>query len=178
MQMAGRAAYRVVWLLLALAVANLAAWSLAWLAFADRPVLLGVAMLAWVFGLRHAVDADHIAAIDNAGAQTDGCWVAGRCPSACISRWAIPPWWCWPAPELRRSPPRCSNRCCRCGILPARLACSSRIVPVADRDGQPAHPAWRLAKTSCWHAPAALPVRSWSVRQDHWRACCVPFCGR
>jgi nickel/cobalt transporter (NiCoT) family protein len=66
MQMAGRAAYRVVWLLLALAVANLAAWSLAWLAFADRPVLLGVAMLAWVFGLRHAVDADHIAAIDNA----------------------------------------------------------------------------------------------------------------
>jgi high-affinity nickel-transport protein len=34
-------------------------------AFADRPVLLGTAVLAYVFGLRHAFDADHIAAIDN-----------------------------------------------------------------------------------------------------------------
>jgi nickel/cobalt transporter (NiCoT) family protein len=33
--------------------------------FRDRPVLLGAAMLAYGFGLRHAVDADHIAAIDN-----------------------------------------------------------------------------------------------------------------
>jgi high-affinity nickel-transport protein len=33
--------------------------------FSDRPALLGTALLAWVFGLRHAVDADHIAAIDN-----------------------------------------------------------------------------------------------------------------
>jgi high-affinity nickel-transport protein len=48
-----------------LILANLAAWAWAWLAFADRPVLLGTALLAWVFGLRHAVDADHIAAIDN-----------------------------------------------------------------------------------------------------------------
>src|SRR5271166_4541983 len=31
----------------------------------DRPVLLGTALLAYTFGLRHAVDADHIAAIDN-----------------------------------------------------------------------------------------------------------------
>jgi high-affinity nickel-transport protein len=45
--------------------ANLAAWAWAWQAFADRPALLGTALLAWVFGLRHAVDADHIAAIDN-----------------------------------------------------------------------------------------------------------------
>ncbi len=29
------------------------------------PVLLGTAFLAYGFGLRHAVDADHIAAIDN-----------------------------------------------------------------------------------------------------------------
>ena len=29
------------------------------------PVLLGTALLAYSFGLRHAVDADHIAAIDN-----------------------------------------------------------------------------------------------------------------
>ena len=45
--------------------ANLAAWFVAWLLFSDRPVLLGTAALAYVFGLRHAVDADHIAAIDN-----------------------------------------------------------------------------------------------------------------
>lgn len=48
-----------------LAAANIAAWAWAWAAFHDRPTLLGTAMLAWVFGLRHAVDADHIAAIDN-----------------------------------------------------------------------------------------------------------------
>src|SRR5690349_20983641 len=44
---------------------NTAAWLWAWHAFATRPALLGTALLAWVFGLRHAVDADHIAAIDN-----------------------------------------------------------------------------------------------------------------
>ena len=32
---------------------------------AGRPTLLGTAFLAYVLGLRHAVDADHIAAIDN-----------------------------------------------------------------------------------------------------------------
>ena len=34
--------------------------------FHDRLVLLGTAWLAWGMGLRHAVDADHIAAIDGA----------------------------------------------------------------------------------------------------------------
>ena len=48
-----------------LGVANIAAWVWAWSLFSDRPALLGTAFLAWVFGLRHAVDADHIAAIDN-----------------------------------------------------------------------------------------------------------------
>jgi high-affinity nickel-transport protein len=48
-----------------LVAANVAAWSWALLAFHDRPVLLGTAFLAWSLGLRHAVDADHIAAIDN-----------------------------------------------------------------------------------------------------------------
>lgn len=37
----------------------------AWLAFAERPILLGTAALAYLIGLRHALDADHIAAIDN-----------------------------------------------------------------------------------------------------------------
>ena len=45
--------------------ANIAAWIIAWISFADRPGLLGIAFAAWVFGLRHAIDADHIAAIDN-----------------------------------------------------------------------------------------------------------------
>lgn len=48
-----------------LTAVNLAAWGWAWHAFHRQPSLLGVALLAWVFGLRHAVDADHIAAIDN-----------------------------------------------------------------------------------------------------------------
>jgi high-affinity nickel-transport protein len=34
-------------------------------AFQSHPLLLGTAFLAYGFGLRHAVDADHIAAIDN-----------------------------------------------------------------------------------------------------------------
>jgi high-affinity nickel-transport protein len=44
---------------------NLAIWVWAFIALADRPALLGTAFLAYVLGLRHAVDADHIAAIDN-----------------------------------------------------------------------------------------------------------------
>jgi high-affinity nickel-transport protein len=44
---------------------NLAAWCWAFIAFHRFPVLLGTAFLAYSFGLRHAVDADHIAAIDN-----------------------------------------------------------------------------------------------------------------
>jgi nickel/cobalt transporter (NiCoT) family protein len=49
-----------------LGIANVAAWIWAGVAFAGDPVLLGTAFLAYAFGLRHAVDADHIAAIDNA----------------------------------------------------------------------------------------------------------------
>lgn len=45
--------------------ANLGAWAYALLLLHDRPLLLGTAALAYGFGLRHAVDADHIAAIDN-----------------------------------------------------------------------------------------------------------------
>src|SRR6202453_478343 len=48
-----------------LLVFNAAAWLWAVLAFRHFPVLLGTAFLAYSFGLRHAVDADHIAAIDN-----------------------------------------------------------------------------------------------------------------
>jgi nickel/cobalt transporter (NiCoT) family protein len=48
-----------------LIAANVAAWAWALSAFHAYPVLLGTAFLAYGFGLRHAVDADHIAAIDN-----------------------------------------------------------------------------------------------------------------
>jgi nickel/cobalt transporter (NiCoT) family protein len=46
-------------------IVNAAAWLWALAAFHNYPVLLGTAALAYSFGLRHAFDADHIAAIDN-----------------------------------------------------------------------------------------------------------------
>jgi high-affinity nickel-transport protein len=45
--------------------ANALVWTWAAVALAGRPTLLGTAFLAYVLGLRHAVDADHIATIDN-----------------------------------------------------------------------------------------------------------------
>ena len=44
---------------------NVGAWLWAGVAFRHYPLLVGTALLAYSFGLRHAVDADHIAAIDN-----------------------------------------------------------------------------------------------------------------
>jgi len=55
----------VILIYLALFAFNALAWMWALTAFRHQPVLLGTALLAYVFGLRHAVDADHIAAIDN-----------------------------------------------------------------------------------------------------------------
>jgi nickel/cobalt transporter (NiCoT) family protein len=52
-------------LYLLLVAMNAAAWVWALVAFHGFPVLLGTAMLAYSFGLRHAFDVDHIAAIDN-----------------------------------------------------------------------------------------------------------------
>jgi high-affinity nickel-transport protein len=57
---------RPVAAMLAMLVAgNIGVWVWAVLMFREQPVLLGTALLAYGFGLRHAVDADHIAAIDN-----------------------------------------------------------------------------------------------------------------
>jgi nickel/cobalt transporter (NiCoT) family protein len=56
---------RLLGMALLLGGANLAAWAWALSAFHRYPVLLGTALLAYGLGLRHAVDADHIAAIDN-----------------------------------------------------------------------------------------------------------------
>jgi high-affinity nickel-transport protein len=56
---------KVIGIYVFLLAANVIAWVWAIVAFHDRPALLGTAVLAYSFGLRHAVDADHIAAIDN-----------------------------------------------------------------------------------------------------------------
>ena len=48
-----------------LIAANLGAWGWAVAAFRADVVLVGTALVAYGLGLRHAVDADHIAAIDN-----------------------------------------------------------------------------------------------------------------
>jgi nickel/cobalt transporter (NiCoT) family protein len=56
---------RVVAIYIVLLMMNVSAWAWALIAFRHYPVLLGTAFLAYSFGLRHAVDADHIAAIDN-----------------------------------------------------------------------------------------------------------------
>ena len=56
---------KVIGIYLVLIAANVAAWAWALIAFHNYPALLGTGFLAYSFGLRHAVDADHIAAIDN-----------------------------------------------------------------------------------------------------------------
>jgi nickel/cobalt transporter (NiCoT) family protein len=65
MDVGGSTRSKVIGTYCGLIVFNLAAWSWVFLAFRHYPVLLGSAFLAYGFGLRHAVDADHIAAIDN-----------------------------------------------------------------------------------------------------------------
>ena len=44
---------------------NIVAWVWTFCVFRGHPLMLGTALLAYSLGLRHAVDADHIAAIDN-----------------------------------------------------------------------------------------------------------------
>jgi high-affinity nickel-transport protein len=56
---------KVARIYLLLIAANVAAWVSALVTFRQYPVLLGTALLAYSLGLRHAVDADHLAAIDN-----------------------------------------------------------------------------------------------------------------
>jgi high-affinity nickel-transport protein len=56
---------KITWTYVFLLAFNAAAWLAAFAAFRSHPLLLGTALLAYTFGLRHAVDADHIAAIDS-----------------------------------------------------------------------------------------------------------------
>jgi high-affinity nickel-transport protein len=62
---AGNLRERVIAICGVLLAFNVGAWIWAAIAFRHYPVLMGTALLAYSFGLRHAVDADHIAAIDN-----------------------------------------------------------------------------------------------------------------
>jgi high-affinity nickel-transport protein len=61
----GRLRRRVIGIYCFLFLFNAVSWIWAVIAFHGHPVLLGTAFLAYSLGLRHAVDADHIAAIDN-----------------------------------------------------------------------------------------------------------------
>src|SRR6266851_6759023 len=57
---------KVIGLYILLIGFNILAWIPAFAGFAVQyPALLGVSLLAYTFGLRHSVDADHISAIDN-----------------------------------------------------------------------------------------------------------------
>src|ERR1700723_4751115 len=56
---------RLIALYTLLVGANMAVWIWAFVLFSGDSVKLGTALLAYSLGLRHAVDADHIAAIDN-----------------------------------------------------------------------------------------------------------------
>ncbi|CAI3956874.1 High-affinity nickel/cobalt permease (HoxN) [Commensalibacter communis] len=56
---------RIITIYIILAIINLGAWIWAFIAFYDSPTLLGISLTIYCLGLRHAVDADHIAAIDN-----------------------------------------------------------------------------------------------------------------
>ncbi len=56
---------RLIRLYAFLVIFNVAAWALTLVAAVAYPIMLPTAVLAYTFGLRHAVDADHIAAIDN-----------------------------------------------------------------------------------------------------------------
>jgi nickel/cobalt transporter (NiCoT) family protein len=56
---------KIICLYVLIVAANAAVWISAFLLFGNQTTLLGSAFLAYALGLRHAVDADHIAAIDN-----------------------------------------------------------------------------------------------------------------
>lgn len=62
---AERARTKMIGIYALLIAGNIGAWLWALIAFHGRPLLLGMALLAYSLGLRHAFDADHIAAIDN-----------------------------------------------------------------------------------------------------------------
>src|SRR2546430_14745898 len=72
---------------------HVAGWGLLLMYGASHPGFLALGGLAYTFGLRHAFDADHIAAIDN---TTRKLLQSGRRPAAdSSSPSATPPSWSW-----------------------------------------------------------------------------------
>ncbi|TBU39468.1 NicO-domain-containing protein [Dichomitus squalens] len=74
---------RSVLLLTAELLANAVCWAVSAVLFGRRPEtrpVLSLALLAWTIGLRHALDADHISAIDNATRSLIG---MGQLPVTC-----------------------------------------------------------------------------------------------
>jgi len=74
---------RSLLLMSSLVLVNVLCWTVAGILFgrnADTQPFLGLALLAWTLGLRHALDADHISAIDNA---TRGLINMGQLPVTC-----------------------------------------------------------------------------------------------
>jgi high-affinity nickel-transport protein len=57
--------HKIAGIYLLLVIVNVFAWLTAITTFEPFPLLIGTSVIAYSFGLRHAVDADHIAAIDN-----------------------------------------------------------------------------------------------------------------
>ncbi|KAI8328035.1 high-affinity nickel-transport protein-domain-containing protein [Blakeslea trispora] len=57
--------FKVLLLLLGLSVLQVVVWVVAVILFKPYPSMIGTGALAYTLGLRHAVDADHISAIDN-----------------------------------------------------------------------------------------------------------------
>ncbi|VEC81650.1 high-affinity nickel-transporter [Raoultella ornithinolytica] len=100
---------RAAALVLGLVVANLLAWGWAWQAFGDSGALMAASLLAWGYGLRHAVDADHIAAIDSV---TRKMMQQGRrpLPSEPGSRLVTRRLWCWLRRRLPPPPPLSASR--------------------------------------------------------------------
>jgi nickel/cobalt transporter (NiCoT) family protein len=59
------ASARLPFIFILIGVVNVTSWLTAWMLFSGDSVLFSAAVLAYILGLRHALDADHIAAIDN-----------------------------------------------------------------------------------------------------------------
>ncbi|KAI8345294.1 high-affinity nickel-transport protein-domain-containing protein [Choanephora cucurbitarum] len=57
--------FKVLLLLLGLSILQVVIWVIAVILFKPYPSMMGTGALAYTLGLRHAVDADHISAIDN-----------------------------------------------------------------------------------------------------------------
>ena len=127
---------------------NVAAWVYTLAAFHNHPVLLGTALLAYGFGLRHAVDADHIAAIDNV---TRKLMQEGKRPLGVgsVCSWGIQPWLSW-----RRRPRGNRDGIGDGGAVRGAELCSA----LSSRPASPAVPASRSRRSNCSSsAPSGAP---------------------